>query len=88
MGIEALNCQCACEENPGESYIFDGVSDYYFPIKRKKSKIKIAKVNLLKLINLIGKLIHLFFLQIHLILLIKLENISFLIINFRYFHVK
>ena len=40
MGIEALNCQCACEENPGESYIFDGVSDYYFPIKRKKSKIK------------------------------------------------
>ena len=44
MGLEALNCQCICSENQGESFIFDGVSDNYFPIKRKRNS-KIKSVN-------------------------------------------
>ena len=44
MGIDSLNCQCNCSENQGDSFIFEGVSDYYFPIKRKKNTY-MKKVN-------------------------------------------
>ena len=43
MGIDSLNCQCNCSEQ-GDSFIFEGVSDYYFPIKRKKNTY-MKKVN-------------------------------------------
>ena len=36
MGLEALNCQCNCAENQ-DSFIFEGVTDQYFPIKRKRN---------------------------------------------------
>ena len=43
MGLEALNCQCNCSENQ-DSFIFEGVTDQYFPIKRKKNTY-VKKVN-------------------------------------------
>ena len=43
MGLEALNCQCNCAENQ-DSFIFEGVTDQYFPIKRKKNTY-VKKVN-------------------------------------------
>ena len=44
MGVDSLNCQCNCSENQGDSFIFEGVSDYYFPIKRKRNTY-MKKVN-------------------------------------------
>ena len=44
MGLDSLNCQCNCSENQGDSFIFEGVSDYYFPIKRKRNTY-MKKVN-------------------------------------------
>ena len=44
MGIESLNCKCNCSENQGDSFIFEGVSDNYFPIRRKKNTY-MKKVN-------------------------------------------
>ena len=37
MGLDALNCQCNCSENQADSFIFEGVTDYYLPIKRKRN---------------------------------------------------
>ena len=44
MGMESLNCKCNCSENQGDSFIFEGVSDNYFPIRRKKNTY-MKKVN-------------------------------------------
>ena len=44
MGVDSLNCKCNCSDNQGDSFIFDGVSDDYFPIKRKKNTY-IKRVN-------------------------------------------
>ena len=44
MGVESLNCKCNCSENQGDSFIFEGVSDNYFPIRRKKNTY-MKKVN-------------------------------------------
>ena len=44
MGIDSLNCQCICSEDQGDSFIFEGVSDIYFPIKRKRNTY-MKKVN-------------------------------------------
>ena len=44
MGMESLNCKCNCSENQGDSFIFEGVSDNYFPIKKKKNTY-MKKVN-------------------------------------------
>ena len=42
--MESLNCKCNCSENQGDSFIFEGVSDNYFPIRRKKNTY-MKKVN-------------------------------------------